>query len=98
MRLKLILLVSTLMFGSLSYAQRGARIGYIDMEYILENVLALHSLNEILINSILTYIILSLRLQEKVFTKLIINLKIFSPNISLILKLIHGQNFEIGRS
>ncbi|NQX76291.1 OmpH family outer membrane protein [Gilvibacter sp.] len=38
MRLKLILLVSALMIGSLSYAQRGARIGYIDMEYILENV------------------------------------------------------------
>lgn len=38
MRLKLILLASALMIGSLTYAQRGARIGYIDMEYILENV------------------------------------------------------------
>ena len=38
MRIKLILLVSALFVGSLTYAQRGARIGYIDMEYILENV------------------------------------------------------------
>lgn len=38
MRLKLIILASALLLGSLSYAQRGARIGYIDMEYILENV------------------------------------------------------------
>ena len=38
MRFKLILLASALLLGSLTYAQRGARIGYIDMEYILENV------------------------------------------------------------
>lgn len=38
MRLKLVLLASALLVGSLTYAQRGARIGYIDMEYILENV------------------------------------------------------------
>lgn len=38
MRLKLIFLASALLIGSLSHAQRGARIGYIDMEYILENV------------------------------------------------------------
>lgn len=38
MRIKLILLVAAVFVGSLTYAQRGARIGYIDMEYILENV------------------------------------------------------------
>jgi len=38
MRTKLLILASVLLLGSATYAQRGARIGYIDMEYILENV------------------------------------------------------------
>ncbi len=38
MRTKLLILATLLLLGSATYAQRGARIGYIDMEYILENV------------------------------------------------------------
>lgn len=38
MKLKLFILTAFLLVGSFAQAQRGARIGYIDMEYILENV------------------------------------------------------------
>ncbi|MEP2937670.1 MAG: OmpH family outer membrane protein [Gilvibacter sp.] len=38
MKLKLFILTAFLLVGSYAQAQRGARIGYIDMEYILENV------------------------------------------------------------
>ncbi|NHF58290.1 OmpH family outer membrane protein [Flavobacteriaceae bacterium TP-CH-4] len=35
---KVLLLLITVLFGTTSIAQRGVRIGYVDMEYILENV------------------------------------------------------------
>lgn len=35
---KVLLLVSTMLFAVCSFAQRGVRIAYVDMEYILENV------------------------------------------------------------
>jgi Skp family chaperone for outer membrane proteins len=38
MKLKLFILTAFLLVGSYAQAQRGVRIGYIDMEYILENV------------------------------------------------------------
>ncbi len=38
MKLKLFILTAFLLIGNYAQAQRGVRIGYIDMEYILENV------------------------------------------------------------
>ncbi|MEK6151887.1 OmpH family outer membrane protein [Flavobacteriaceae bacterium 3-367] len=38
MKTKVLLILTAVLFSSLSYAQRGVRIGYVDMEYILENV------------------------------------------------------------
>ncbi len=38
MKHKVLLILITVLFSSYSFAQRGVRIGYVDMEYILENV------------------------------------------------------------
>lgn len=38
MKTKVLLFISTLVLSASMFAQRGARVGYVDMEYILENV------------------------------------------------------------
>ncbi|MFT4831200.1 MAG: Skp family chaperone for outer membrane protein [Psychroserpens sp.] len=38
MKTKVLLIITALFFSSAIFAQRGVRIGYVDMEYILENV------------------------------------------------------------
>ncbi|NJB70870.1 Skp family chaperone for outer membrane proteins [Saonia flava] len=38
MKQKVLLIITMVLFSTYSFAQRGVRIGYVDMEYILENV------------------------------------------------------------
>ena len=38
MKAKVLLILATVLLVSMAYSQRGVRIGYVDMEYILENV------------------------------------------------------------
>lgn len=46
MKTKIVLVLAGILLSSLAFAQRGVRIGYVDMEYILENVEEYREANE----------------------------------------------------